>query len=239
MSILNPKGDTQLLFNRYGIYMIPEAENFAELGAAWLGWDVQKGCTVPYPQEADAALREATKVPRKYGFHGTIKPPFHLVEGATYDSLLSQAQTLCASLAPVDIEALSVRKSEFVLVLAPEGDLDQLANLAATVLQKLDHFRASTRASELVQHRKFTLTPLQETNLKNWGHPYVLDDFKFHITLSGHMPPKDLDQLEALANAHFAQHLERPLPVTSLTLVGEAGDGRFHALHRLPLSGRK
>lgn len=223
------------MFNRYGIYMTPEAGIFADLGASWLGWDLEEGCAVAHPLDAQTALIEATQTPRKYGFHGTIKPPFHLADGESYESLLAQAQDLCATLAPAEIEALDVSQLGSFLALTPKGDIDQLANLAATVLQKLDKFRAPPSESELARRRKANLTPLQETNLKNWGYPYVLDAFKFHITLSGHITPQELEKLEVLARRHFAHFLGRPIHIPSLTLVGEAGDGRFHALHRLPL----
>ncbi|MEH6836184.1 MULTISPECIES: DUF1045 domain-containing protein [Falsihalocynthiibacter] len=228
-----------MLFNRYSIFMTPEAGMFADSGAAWLGWDLEKGCAVPHPKASETALRIATQAPRKYGFHGTIKPPFHLAKGTTYESLLSQTKALCAVHAPVEIEALSLTIDKSTLALTPEGNIDHLASLAAAVLQKLDRFRAPLSETELAGRRKANLTPLQETNLKNWGYPYVLDAFKFHITLSGHLPPKDLEHLEALARTHFAHNLGRPMPFCSLILAGEAGDGRFHALHRLPLSGKK
>lgn len=223
------------MFNRYGIYMTPEAGEFADLGAAWLGWDVANGAHVEHPPQLHDVLFEATKTPRKYGFHGTIKPPFHLAQGKDIESLRTQAHLLCESLAPVEIAAFSVTKIGSFVALTPEGDLTALANLAAQVLQKLDGFRAPASADELARRRRAGLTPLQETNLKNWGYPYVLEEFKFHITLSGKLNPQDGDALFAAAQEWFAPVISTPLHLRSLTLVGEAGDGRFHALHRFPL----
>jgi hypothetical protein len=208
------------------------------LGAQWLGWDVANGAHVDHPPHLNDLLLEATKTPRKYGFHGTIKPPFHLAEGTDFENLRTQAHLLCESLAPVQIEAFSVAKIGSFVALIPEGDLSPLANLAAQILQKLDGFRAPASADELARRRRANLTPLQETNLKNWGYPYVLEDFKFHMTLSGKLNSTDADALFAAAQGWFAPALGKPLLLRSLTLVGEAGDGRFHTLHRFPLGAK-
>lgn len=226
-----------MLFNRYGIYMTPETGIFAELGATWLGWDLDIGHAVPHPANVESALMSATQTPRKYGFHGTIKPPFHLADGSTYESLLAKSKLLCARCAPIRVEAMEIETLGPFLAVVPRGDLLPLATLAATVLQGLDEFRAPASEDELIRRRKANLTPLQETNLKNWGYPYVLDAFKFHMTLSGPLPDDELASLHDLAETHFAPVLDTPVTIQSLTMVGEAGDGRFHALHRLPLLG--
>ncbi|WP_380057385.1 DUF1045 domain-containing protein [Falsihalocynthiibacter sp. SS001] len=224
------------MFNRFGIYMTPEVESFAELGASWLGWDLAEGSAVDFPAHMAETLCVTTMVPRKYGFHGTIKPPFHLADGTTYDALVIEALRLCATLKPVTIEGLQVEQIGNFLALVPSGNLAPLADLAAAVLQELDVFRAPPSDDELSRRRKANLTPLQETNLKNWGYPYVLEAFKFHITLTGPIEPDQTSTLISMAQSHFADHLERPITIEALTLVGEAGDGRFHALHRMPLS---
>lgn len=227
-----------MLFNRYGIYMTPETGNFANLGAEWLGWNVEAGHAVPHPTEIEGALIGATQTPRKYGFHGTIKPPFHLSHGETYENLLAKSTQLCAHCAPITVDALEISALGPFLAIIPRGNLHSLSALSATILQGLDEFRAPASEDELARRRKADLTPLQETNLKNWGYPYVLDAFKFHMTLSGPLPKDELKTLHSLAEKHFAPALDTPITIRSLALVGEAGDGRFHTLHRLPLLGK-
>ncbi|MGL6208804.1 MAG: DUF1045 domain-containing protein, partial [Paracoccaceae bacterium] len=67
---------------RYAIYYAPETGDLADFTAAWLGWDPVLGQAVPHPQIEGRphAVADLTATPRKYGFHGTIKPPFHLAE---------------------------------------------------------------------------------------------------------------------------------------------------------------
>ena len=43
------------------------------------------------------------------------------------------------------------------------------------------------------QHGKSGLTDRQEALLTQWGYPYVMEEFRFHITLTGALDPAHLD----------------------------------------------
>lgn len=51
----------------------------AEFGARWLGWDIDHARICDRPELA--GIEDFTMGPRKYGFHGTLMPPFRLAEG--------------------------------------------------------------------------------------------------------------------------------------------------------------
>ena len=68
-------------YSRFAIFYVPQAGPLAQFGAAWLGWDIANGCAVPQPDLP--SLHDITMTPRKYGFHGTLKPPFRLKSGRT------------------------------------------------------------------------------------------------------------------------------------------------------------
>lgn len=65
-------------FRRYGLYYTPRPGALAEFGAAWLGWDPVAGQSMAHPaiDGLPRDISEITASPRKYGLHGTIKPPF-------------------------------------------------------------------------------------------------------------------------------------------------------------------
>ena len=65
---------------RYAVYYAPQARGFAMAAASWLGWDLLAGRTVAQPV-LPVPLADWTAEPRKYGFQGTLKPPFRLIEG--------------------------------------------------------------------------------------------------------------------------------------------------------------
>ena len=223
------------MFTRYAIYYTPDARTpLAEFGADWLGWDSASGQDRPHGSDDIAAM---TQTPRKYGFHGTIKPPFRLAEGASADALAQALADLCAQAAPVTLDGLTLARLGRFLALVPTGDAAALAALAATAVQHLDLFRAPATAAELAKRRASRLSPAQEANLQAWGYPYVLDQFRFHMTLTG--------PLDATARAHAFAALQAPLSkldlrphhITGLTLLGEDEEGRFHQIRRYSLSG--
>ncbi len=222
------------MFERYAIYVTPQGE-FAARGAAWLGWDVQAGCAVDHPQIEGLDVASLTQAPRKYGLHGTIKPPFFLADGMSVDALQQAVAAVAADLPPLHLDGLEVRALAGFVALTPVGDQTALARMAALVVTQLDEFRAPPCAQELARRRKLPLSAAQEQHLEKWGYPYVMDQFRFHITLTGKVT--DAARLRAPVAAHFDPVLPRPFDVTSLTLVGQDSAGMFHEIHRYPLSG--
>lgn len=224
-------------FQRYAIYYAPPEGPFATAGAAWLGWDTMAGCSITQPHFANLDLGAITKTPRKYGFHGTIKPPFALAQGHTFTDLSAAIDQLCKTLAPAQCDGLALHKIGRFLALVPTGDLTPLGMLAAQVVQNLDHFRAAPTPDELARRRQKRLSPRQEENLQNWGYPYVMDDFKFHITLSGGMNNATAQLAQNAAAQFILRHAPQPFTLKELCLFGEAQDGQFHLLSRHQLCG--
>ncbi len=42
-------------------------------------------------------------------------------------------------------------------------------------------------------------------NLERWGYPYVLDEFRFHMTLTGHLPADGRPVVQAYLRNAFAE----------------------------------
>lgn len=208
----------------------------AAAGAAWLGWDVASRSAVAHP-DVGLNLGKITETPRKYGFHGTIKPPFVLANGTDAAQLGAAFGALCAQLAPITLDGLEVANLGPFLALKPLGDQAALAVTAGTVVKQLDPFRAPPSQAELERRRKTRLTPAQEQNLMDWGYPYVMDDFRFHMTLTGRVKRSDDDAVSEVARGYFAPHLPAPLVVDTLTLVGQDADGMFREIRRCDLKG--
>src|ERR1700731_2344517 len=80
-------------WTRYAIYFVPAARSpLYRFGSAILGYDCYTGSDVPRPPELgpEAALwRGLTQEPRRYGFHATLKAPFHLSPSCTETQLTS------------------------------------------------------------------------------------------------------------------------------------------------------
>ncbi|SFL19953.1 DUF1045 domain-containing protein [Shimia haliotis] len=225
-------------FRRYGIYYTPRPGPLAEFGAAWLGWDLATGKTVAHPsiEGLPCAVSDITATPRKYGLHGTIKPPFFLADGTNATGLSEAFATLCTTLAPITLDALALSRIGSFVALTIDGDQSPLADLAGKAVRDLDAFRAPASEAELARRRKSNLTTRQDALLAQWGYPYVMEEFRFHITLSGRLGKRAEAVIAALA-PHVTPLLPKPFVVDSLTLVGEDEAGVFHEIHRHTLSG--
>jgi putative phosphonate metabolism protein len=226
-------------FHRYAIYWAPEPGDLADLTAAWLGWDAATGRRLPHPQLAGLprSAAELTDTPRKYGCHGTIKPPFRLAPGQTADGLHRATAGLCATLAPVTLAGLSLHRLGGFVALTPEGDQGELAGLAARVVETLDPFRAAPDAAEIARRKPEQLTDRQREHLARWGYPYVMEDFLFHVTLTGDLTEAEAAEVAKVLDPVLHPVLPRPFHMGSLCLFGQAEDGMFRLLHRYRLSG--
>ncbi|MEQ8366913.1 MAG: DUF1045 domain-containing protein [Roseicyclus sp.] len=224
-------------FKRYGLYVVPDGA-FYDAGAAWLGWDSVAGRAVPQPRVAGLdAVRDMTATPGKYGFHGTIKPPFRLVAGQTAQTLDAAARSFCTSQPPVVIPEIEVRLLGRFVAVVCKTPSDALARLAGATVRALDPFRAPAPPDELQKRRAKGLSPRQDALLTQWGYPYVMEEFRFHLTLTGNLPGDSAEHARTALASHFAPHLPRPYVIDSLALMGEAEDGFFHLVHRYTLSG--
>lgn len=220
------------MYRRYAIYFVPEGP-LAVAGSAWLGWDIARGCTVDHPKIDGLDIAAITKRPRKYGLHATLKPPMALAARTNSDELIQAAVAVAKSLAPIPFEGLNVTQIGRFAALTLKGDKSALNALAANVVQTLDRYRAPLAPEELARRRHRPLSPSQERNLVYWGYPYVMEDFNFHITLTG--PLHTPDAVIPLIAAHFAPVLPERFILSHLNVVGEDADGMFHMVKRLPV----
>ncbi len=220
---------------RYAVYYAPEPGPFADAAARWLGWDPALGHPVPQP-DLGVDLHALTAEPRKYGFHGTLKPPFRLADGVDLGALKAALADLARQLPPAEMPGLALQSLGNFLALTPTGDTTALSTLAAQVVETLEPLRAPLTEAEIARRRPDRLTQRQRDLLAQYGYPYVMEEFQFHLTLSGPLSPPDLATLAPRATAHFAPHLPTPFRVSQLSLFGEDTAGQFHLMHRYTLT---
>ncbi|KGJ20456.1 hypothetical protein IX55_06240 [Paracoccus sanguinis] len=220
-------------FRRYAIYDLGP-DPLAQFGAAWLGWDAIAG--VPLPSAGGEAV---TAVPRRYGFHATIKAPFRLAEGSTPAALAEAFAALCATLGPValprlTLAALGEGDTRFV-ALIPAPQPPALTALATRVVTGLDRFRAPLSPAEIARRDPASLDATGRAYLDRWGYPQVLDRFRHHMTLTGPLSPEAAAGVMDTLGPRLAPLLPGPHPLTALALMGEDAEGRFHLIRRVPL----
>ena len=218
-------------FSRYAIYYIPEQPLF-QLGSDWLGWNSLTGRENPLLDDQ----RGITKRPRKYGFHATIKPPFVLSPDHTQDDLKTEFKSFCQSTSPATGGNLKISRLGRFLAITQDHPASDVTALAAAAVTHFDKFRAPLSADAIAKRRQSKLSPQQDTLMLRWGYPYVMQEFKFHMTLTGPLKNTDIDSIDHRANAIFHYHLGKPLGINALALLGEDADsGHFHVIEHKAL----
>lgn len=217
------------MFQRYALYFVPDGP-WGDAGAAWLGWDTRHGRAIA---QTDVRQADLTARPRKYGFHATLKAPFRLANGATRDSLETAIAALARSLKPVPLASLQVSQIGRFFAMTAPGEQAALIDLSSAVVRDLDRLRAPLTEADLKRRRAARLTDRQDALLQAWGYPYVLDEFRFHLTLTG--PVRDAPDPLPTIHAHFKDAAEHALILDSLSLVGERDDGRFEQIARVEI----
>ncbi|MEL6957696.1 MAG: DUF1045 domain-containing protein [Pseudomonadota bacterium] len=223
-----------MTYTRFAIYDAPDEDRLADFGAAWLGWDVRTGSAA---RQLDLpGLNDITMTPRKYGFHGTLKPPFRLAEGRSLDELQASVADLAGRCAPAQSGGLTLTTLGGFLALIPTGDLSGVERVASACVRSLDPFRAPASEAELARRRSAGLSARQEALMLAWGYPYVMEEFRFHLTLSGRLPEADRVTWTTTAHAHLPPLADR-YDLGSIALCGERPDGRFELIQRYALTG--
>lgn len=221
---------------RYAVYYAPRPGAFADRASAWLGWDAAQGRILPQPVLPGLGDPAALTVdPRRFGFHGTIRAPFRAAEGLGPQDIAAAVASLAARLAPVVCDGLQLENLHGFLALTPTGCEAALLELGAAVVEGTNALRAPLTEAEIARRRPDRLSARQRALLDTWGYPHVMEEFRFHLTLTDRLA--DPAPVQAALAAHFAPVLPRPFVIQDLCLFGEDAQGRFHLLHRYPLTG--
>jgi putative phosphonate metabolism protein len=233
-------GNGGLGMRRYGIYWAPPAGSALwSFGSAWLGWDAEAGAArdpgplprLPLPWDAIVAT------PRRYGFHATLKPPFRLVAWRSADRLETALAAFARAEPPFALPPLVPVVEQGFLSLRPRAPCAALDAFAARTVEAFDAFRAPPDETEIARRRKAGLTPAQEALLARWGYPYVMEEFRFHLTLTGNLGDAAAAAVRDAIADRLAPHCRDPVPVHEVCLFGEPEAGHFRLIRRWPLTG--
>lgn len=224
---------------RYAVYFAPEPGGpLASFGADWLARDGATGDARPIPSVPGITaerLTALTKSARFYGFHATLKPPFHLKPGCDQDQLADAVARLAADQTAFQV-TLGVRSLGGFLALMmapPDYRMDALADAC---VRNLDKFRALPSDVELARRREADLSAQQEALLQQWGYPYVMGEFRFHMTLTARLTDEAERAVlwEALA-ARAAPIIAEPIAIDAIALFRQPRrDAPFTMLQRFP-----
>lgn len=222
---------------RYAICFTPSPhDGLAIVGANWIGRSAFSGEVVEPPMISGLPLAEIayhTALPRRYGFQGMLKSPFHLAEGMNESMLLKAMMRFAMRFQPFTLPPLTVVHRRDSLALAPMTATPALDTLAASIVTEFDAFRAPLSEAEIERRASGGLSPVQFDNLHRWGEPDVLAAFSFHMPLTGPLSSSEMARMERSVAAFFGPILLEPVEVDHIALFIEEEPGAPFCVHSL------
>jgi putative phosphonate metabolism protein len=228
---------------RYALYYAPRSEEVLAVAAnQWLGWNPETGQARPLPLSSGIdpeRLVEITADPRRYGFHGTLKPPMALIDDVSEREFVDAVGRFAATQRAVVVSGLKLAELSDFIALVPAAPSTELEDLAYQCVIEFDEFRRPADEAELARRRAAGLSPRQDELLRRWGYPYVLEQWRFHLTLTGRLPdPGERAAVAKVLHQRFAAIIDRPLQVRDLCIFRQpAPDRPFTVLARFRLGG--
>ena len=226
---------------RYAIYYAPAPDSpLWEYGCRVIGYDAAFGGPVaPFAELVEPAMRwsEHAAEPARYGFHATLKAPFHLAPGQTEVALETAVASLAGGCPAVPLGELQVRAMTKFVALVPVQPSAHLNLLEQAMVRELDKFRAPLTPQDRARRRPAKLSPRQLASLERWGYPFVCEDFRFHMTLAGPLEPDRLTYAVEILSQLY-KHFAEPVRVDDVCIFKQLSpDAPFTIMARHPLSG--
>lgn len=225
-------------YPRYAIYYAPAPGSVLDrFGAEMLGYDAHRGIDLPFLDGIGIPdWRAVTQDPRKYGFHATLKAPFALAPGKAETELVNA----CAAFAskprniPV-IEPIVDSISGFIAII-PATASSELNALATDCVREFDGFRAPLAEQDRARRKPAELTSRQRDYLERWGYPYVLEEFRFHMTLTGPLDAARHAAVIAMLRDRFSGIGVQQIAIDRIALFLQPNAGsRFRIVESWPL----
>ena len=195
-------------FPRYAIYFAAGVDSaLTRFGAELLGYDAYTGNELPFPADASRPApdwRDITADPRKYGFHGTLKAPMALAPGKTEAELLAACATFAGEARKIPVIRPIVDAISGFIAIIPAEPVGVLQELAADCVRAFDGFRTALTADDRARRRPEKLSERQRDYLDRWGYPYVMEEFRFHMTLTGRLDAERRGPILEMLRARFA-----------------------------------
>lgn len=190
---------------RYAIYYAAAPGSVLEqFGASLLGYDAYSGKDLPFPDGVPPDWREQTEDPRTYGFHATLKAPMTLAAGRTEAQLVAACDLFADAARPVPLIKPVVDTISGFIAVIPSEPSPELERLAADCTRAFDFFRAPLTPEDHARRNPAKLTARQCDYLNRWGYPYVMEEFRFHMTLTGRLPAERRGGVVAMLRNRFA-----------------------------------
>ena len=217
---------------RYAIYYAPvPGSGLDRFGAQLFGYDAYTGNDLAFPEGVLRDVpdwRDQTSDPRKYGFHATLKAPLSLAAGKTEVELVATCEAFAGTPREIPVIKPVVGSIDGFIAVVPEQPPDELVRLAADCVSQFDSFRAPLTPEDRARRNPSMLTARQREHLDRWGYPYVMADFRFHMTLTGRLAAARREPVLSMLRDRFAELGLDALAIDSIALFRQSdANSRF------------
>ena len=225
---------------RHAAYFAPALNSQAwNLGSQWLGRCARNSTPFEQPrfENISSELFDLlTSTPRLYGWHATLNAPFELNTNTRLEELRTAFKRLAHSTERAFHLPLKLVELGDFLALVPSQPSPELHKFAERCVKELHPCALQLSESELQRRTGAGLTVRQKELLDEWGYPFVMDQFQFHLTLSGSLKHVDhpvKEDLITAAQSWFAPLLENGLFIDSVSwFTQDQKNGDFRWVER-------
>lgn len=221
--------------SRYAVYYAPAPQSlWRAFGAGWLGRDEISGEALPPPPGSSPDHPAITQAPRRYGWHATLKAPF--AAACAPRELLARVDSIARRLRPLPLGQLVPVSMDGFVALVPARQSPCVEAVAAVCVTELDDLRAPLTPQERERRRPARLDERGLELLALYGYPYVLERFRFHMTLSGPLDTGRSGELVARIAPDIARlNRAEAAMLDRLCVFHEAAPGQpFMRIHDAP-----
>lgn len=229
---------------RYAIYYAAAPDtDLDRFGARLLGYDAFSGKDLPFPDgvlQMAPDWRELTRDPRKYGFHATLKAPLSLAPGKTETEFLAACEAFANTPRPAPVIRPVVDSISGFIAVVPAEPSTELERLASDCTSEFDSFRARLTPEDRTRRNPSALTERQCGHLDRWGYPYVMEDFRFHMTLTGRLDAERREPVLRMLRNSFSAIGIKTLAIDGIALFRQDdADSRFRIVSHWKLRVRR
>ena len=234
-------------YKRVAIYFLPKKNSSLEnFGKNLLGRDINKKKKISLTRRQKYfinrgftyfdELKDYCEQPAKYGFHATLKAPFRLKRNVKTKNFYDVISHIAAQHSRFKIKGLKIvyrKKFTFITSRKPNK---LLINLENDLVKHLDTFRAELNKTEIKKRIPDSLTFKQNKYLKEWGYPFVFDQFKFHMTLMNQNNNKLSNKQKLELEKLIYKISNNVIEFNEISLLGENKNGHFEEIKRFKLN---
>ncbi len=234
-------------YKRVAIYFLPKKNSSLEnFGKNLLGRDINKKKKISLTRRQKYfinrgftyfdELKDYCEQPAKYGFHATLKAPFRLKRNVKTKNFYDVISHIAAQHSRFKIKGLKIVYSKKFTFITSRKSNKLLINLENDLVKHLDTFRAELNKTEIKKRIPDSLTFKQNKYLKEWGYPFVFDQFKFHMTLMNQNNNKLSNKQKLELEKLIYKISNNVIEFNEISLLGENKNGHFEEIKRFKLN---